>query len=120
MLEDDSEGRPHEPDEPDPEADLPDYETELPSVPEAPTAPDPTENLGEGEVSDYVREYFWRTLLAVDYAIAAVCIGPMVAYFEGDVRLGAAVTGTGLLAFVYAGYLYRAFRAASDRAEGSD
>lgn len=109
--------RPHEPDEPDPESDLPDYEEQLTSVPEAPAAPDPTENLPDGDVPNYVREYFWRTVLAVDYAIAAVSIGPMLIYFRGDLRLGAAVTTTGVLAFVYSYYLYRAFQAT---AEGKD
>lgn len=120
MFDEEGEDRPHEPDEPDPEADLPDYEADLTSVPEAPAPPDPTESLGDVDVPDYVREYFWRTLLAVDYAVAAVCIGPMLVYFEGDVQLGAAVTATGLLAFAWAYYLYRAFRSAGEEAAADD
>lgn len=108
-----------EPAEPDPEADLTDYEEELvdvpepPRAPEPPSVPDPTENLGDGDVPRYVRTYFWRTVLIVDYAIAAVAIGPMLAYFRGDLQLGAGVTASGLLAFGYAYLLYRRFERAS-------
>jgi hypothetical protein len=109
-----------EPEEPDPEADLPDYESELVDVPEPPSAPDPTENLTDGDVPRYVSEYFWRTLLIVDYAIAAVAIGPMVAYFEGDLRLGAGITASGLFAFGYAYVLYRGFKRTSEAHDDSD
>lgn len=108
-----------EPAEPDPEADLTDYEAELvdvpdpPQAPEPPSVPDPTENLRDGDVPRYVRTYFWRTVLIVDYAIAAVAIGPMLAYFRGDLQLGAGVTASGLFAFGYAYLLYRRFERAS-------
>jgi hypothetical protein len=109
-----------EPVEPDPEADLTDYEEELVDVPEPPEAPappsvpDPSENLRDGDVPRYVRTYFWRTVLIVDYAIAAVAIGPMLAYFRGDLQLGAGLTASGLFAFGYAYVLYRRFQRASD------
>jgi len=111
--------RPHEPDEPDPESDLPDYEEEFTSVPEAPSVPDPAENLADGDVPRYVTAYFWRTVLVVDYAVAAVCIGPMFVYFRNDLSLGVPLTASGLVAFAYAYYLYRQFRAADER-DGDD
>ena len=107
--------RPHEPDEPDPESDLPDYEAEFTSVPEPPSVPDPSENLADGDVPRYVKAYFWRTVLVVDYAIAAVCLGPMFVYFRNDLSLGVPLTASGLVAFAYAYYLYRQFRAADGR-----
>lgn len=115
-----------EPAEPDPEADLTDYEEELvdvpepPAAPEPPSVPDPSENLRDGDVPQYVSAYFWRTVLIVDYAIAAVAIGPMLAYFRGDVQLGAGVTASGLLAFGYAYVLYRGFQRASDAHDDED
>lgn len=107
--------RPHEPEEPDPESDLPDYEEEFTSVPEAPSVPDPSENLGEGDAPTYVKEYFWRVVIVVDYAIAAVCIGPMFLFFRNDLRVGGLLTASGVLAFAYAYYLYRQFRATDER-----
>ncbi len=107
--------RPHEPDQPDPESDLTDYEEEFTSVPEAPSVPDPVENLGEGDAPTYVKEYFWRVVIVVDYAIAAVCIGPMFVYFENDPSLGVPLTASGVVAFAYAYYLYRQFRATDER-----
>lgn len=112
-------GESAEPVEPDPEAELTDYEEELvdvpepPEAPEPPSVPDPSENLRDGDVPRYVRTYFWRTVLIVDYAIAAVAIGPMLAYFRGDLQLGAGVTASGVLAFGYAYFLYRGFQRAS-------
>ncbi len=105
--------RPHEPDEPDPESELTDYEEAFTDVPEAPSVPDPSENLS-GDAPTHVKEYFWRVVLVVDFAIAAVSLGPMFLYFEGDVRLGGALTVAGLVAFAYAYFLYRRFRATAD------
>jgi hypothetical protein len=105
--------------EPDPEADLPNYEEELvdvpepPEAPEPPSVPDPAEGLRDVDVPDYVRTYFWRTVLVVDYALAAVSLGPMVAYFRGELRLGLGITASGVFAFGYAYLLYRQFQRAS-------
>jgi hypothetical protein len=90
--------------EDDPEERWPDPETELPNVPEAPEAPPAS------EASPTVAAAFWKSVLVVNYAVFAVCFGPMLIYFRGQTVLGASIFASGLFAFGYASLIYRAFR----------
>ncbi|MEF8757169.1 MAG: hypothetical protein V5A33_02920 [Halobacteriales archaeon] len=106
MVADD---RPHEPDEPfsepDPEADLPDAETELVSVPEAPRPPEP---LPESEVPDDLLRTFWATVLFVNVAVLGLVVGPIAILALSDPRVGTALLAVGLVATVGAVGQYRA------------
>lgn len=90
--------------ESEPEERWPDPETELPNVPEAPSPPPAS------EASTVVQTAFWKSVLVVNYAVFAVCFGPMLIYFRGQTALGAGIFASGLLAFGYAYLIYRAFR----------
>lgn len=86
----------------DPEEKWPDPERELPNVPEPPSP--------SGDPSPAVRTAFWKAVLVVNYAVLAVCLGPMLAYFRGQILLGTGAFASGLLAFGYALLIYRGFR----------
>jgi hypothetical protein len=88
----------------DPEEKWPDPERDLPDIPDPPSPPP------GAEPSPAVRSAFWKAVIVVNYAVLAVCLGPMLAYFRGWVLLGAGVFASGLLAFGYAVLIYRGFR----------
>jgi hypothetical protein len=90
--------------ETDPEERWPDPETELPTVPEPPSPP------STSEASTTVVAAFWKSVLVVNFAIFAVCFGPMLVYFRGRTLVGTGIFAVGVIAFGYAYFIYRAFR----------
>lgn len=103
-MSDDRRGRDKVTRQQDPEDRWPDPEDELATVPETPSPPPAS------EASATVASAFWKSVLVVNYAVFAVCFGPMLAYFRGQTLLGTGVFASGLLAFGYAYFVYRAFR----------
>ena len=91
-----SEKSPYEPEEFDPSSLGPD-------VPEAPIPPDGT---GDREVA----ALFWKLVVVFNVALLALSVGPMLAYFEGQVELGIQIFLIGLIAFGYGTVRYVQFR----------
>ncbi|WP_254273720.1 DUF7322 domain-containing protein [Haloarcula marina] len=82
-----SEKSPYEPDEFDPES-------LGPPVPKAPNPPD-------GGASSEAAGLFWKLVLVFNVALLALSVGPMLAYFRGQVDLGIRVFLVGVVAFAY-------------------
>jgi hypothetical protein len=116
---------PNEPEEEDPEDRWPDPETELPNVPRAPEVQVPEPPTPESEASPELRRAFWAAVLFANVGLAGVALGPMLAYFRGQVALGAGVFALGVLALgrtyvEYRGVREGAFDEASDDGDGSE
>lgn len=97
---------PNEPDDPgkdefDP---LEDIGPDVPEV-DVPDAPDPSEN----DVDPKVARSFWRLVATFNLAMFALALGPMLAFFRGDLVDGALVFCIGLGAALYG---YRGYRRA--------
>lgn len=90
-----SEKSPYEPDEFDPSSLGPD-------VPEAPSPPD-------GAANSEVAGLFWKLVVVFNIALLGLSVGPMLAYFEGQVDLGLRITALGALLFGYGLFRYRQF-----------
>ena len=101
-----SEKSPHEPDEFDPSSLGPD-------VPEAPSAPDGT---GDSEVA----ALFWKLVVVFNVALLALSVGPMLAYFEGQVERGLQIFLVGVIAFAYGTFRYVQFRRSRTDDEQTD
>lgn len=114
---------PNEPEEEDPEDRWPDPETELPRVPRAPEVQVPEPPTPESEASPELRRAFWAAVLFANVGLAGVALGPMLAYFRGQLALGAGVFALGVLALGRTYLEYRGVRegavdGASDDADG--
>jgi hypothetical protein len=118
----DEDDTPHEPDEYDPEADLPDPENDLVSTPSIPEAPEAPEVMPASEAPDYVRNYFWKAVLVANYALFGVTVGPMLMFFEADYYRGGVLFVTGAAAFGYLAFVVRRFRerSAEERAKEAE
>lgn len=111
---------PDEPEEENPEDRWPDPEHDLPSVPSVdhesriPTVdpPDP------GQAPE-VQRAFWTAVIYANIGLAGVCIGPMIAYFRGQLDVAAAVFAVGLFGFARTYQVYRSV-ADVDEADESD
>jgi hypothetical protein len=99
-----SEKSPYEPDEFDPSSLGPD-------VPEAPDPP-------EGSANSDVTALFWKLVVVFNVAILALSVGPMLAYFDGQVDLGLRIFAVGAILFGYGVFRYVQFT--RDRDEESD
>jgi len=95
-----SEKSPYEPDEFDPSSLGPD-------VPEAPDPPD-------GAANSEVTSLFWQLVVVFNIALLGLSLGPMFAYFEGDLDLGLQLTAGGAILFAYGYFRYRRFRRRRD------
>lgn len=95
------ESGPDEPDEFDPDSLGPD-------VPEAPDVEPDLETSFEnvGEVDDGLFEAFWGAVVFLNVALAALSIGAMLLYFQGDVRNGGGAIVIGLVSAAFAGRYY--------------
>lgn len=91
-----SEQSPYEPEEFDPDS----------LGPSAPEAPRPPDGAGNSEVTGL----FWKLVVVFNIALLALSLGPMLAYFEGQVDLGLRVFLVGVVAFGYGTYRYVRFR----------
>jgi hypothetical protein len=118
----DEDDNPHEPDEYDPEADLPDPENDLVSTPSIPEPPEAPEVMPASEAPDYVRNYFWKAVLVANYARFGVTVGPMLLFFEADYYRGGILFVTGAAAFGYLAVVVRRFRerSAEERAKAEN
>lgn len=85
---------PDEPDEFDPES-------LGPGAPEPPTLSEDT------ETDDETIQAFWGAVILANVGLFAVSIGPMLAYFEGETTLGAALFVVGAVALGRTYYIYR-------------
>ncbi|MDZ7729981.1 MAG: hypothetical protein U5K37_01690 [Natrialbaceae archaeon] len=104
---------PHEPDEYDPEADLPDPEHELVSIPEVST--------DEGDVPQDLLLTFWIMVAVLNVAIMAIAVGLILLVFGYDLVTSLGLVGGGLVLAGLAYRRYRSFRIDSDDdAYGSD
>ncbi len=63
-----------------------------------PTVDVPEPEPGEDDLDSAVAALFWRLVLLFNVALLGVTVGPMVLYFEGNIRAGAALLVIGLLA----------------------
>lgn len=90
---------PDEPEEFDP--------TSLGPDPVSPSSGDPETATGAAA------DAFWSAVVLANVGLFAVCIGPMLAYFQGRVALGGAVFAVGAVALVRTYLIY-------DRATGDD
>ena len=94
------------PGEPDPEADLRDYEAELtPSVriPEAPSPSSPADVDAPAEL----QRKFWVLVLAFNGALLAGSLGGLYVIFRNDWYLGGRLLAAGLVCFTYGAYRLR-------------
>lgn len=108
----DEEGRwPHEPDEPDPEARWGNPEQELPTIPEV-DVPDGS------DAEPAVSRAFWAAVVMANVALLLVSLGPMLAVFRGQWRLGGALFVVGVVVFYRLYRHYRSFVADDDGADG--
>ncbi|MDS0257934.1 hypothetical protein NDI56_00765 [Haloarcula sp. S1CR25-12] len=101
-----SEKSPFEPDEFDPSSLGPD-------VPEAPSPP-------EGAANNDVTALFWKLVVVFNVALLALSVGPMIAYFEGDVDLGVRITLVGAIAAAYGYFRYRRFTKQRDSDDAAE
>lgn len=108
MVDDERE---HEPDEYDPEADLPDPEEELAPSIEIPEAPEP---MPESEAPDEIFRIFWWVVIVVNVGILALSLGAMVWFFEGMATWGVRLIAAGVIALGYAYLRYRIFMRDTD------
>jgi len=101
-----SEKSPYEPDEFDPSS----------LGPDIPEAPDPPEGAANTEVT----ALFWKLVVVFNIALLGLSVGPMLAYFEGQVDLGIRITVVGAIAFAYGYFRYRRFVKQRDSDEAAD
>ena len=92
-----SEKSPYEPEEFDPSSLGPD-------VPEPP----------DGDANSEVTSLFWQLVVVFNIALLGLSLGPMFAYFEGDIDLGLQLTAGGAILFAYGYFRYRRFRRRRD------
>lgn len=108
MVDDERE---YEPDEYDPEADLPDPEEELAPSIDIPEAPEP---MPESEAPDEIFRIFWWVVIVVNVGILALSLGAMIWFFEGMATWGFRLVAVGVIALGYAYLRYRIFMRDTD------
>lgn len=96
---------PDEPDEFDPERNLPGNL----EIPETPQPEVPEENLS-GEVP----RVFWASVILVNVALLTLSLGPMLIVFRGQWILGLSLVAVGVVALARTYQLYRKFEATRD------
>lgn len=97
----------------DPESRWRDPERDLPSVPEV-AVPDPSGSSADPELA----RLFWASVIAGNVALLGLALGPILVFFRGDWRLGAACVAVGAFALYRTYTYYRRVRAR--RSDGSD
>ena len=94
------------PGEPDPEADLRDYEAELAPSVRIPEAPSPGSTADIDAPADLQRK-FWILVLAFNAALLAGSLGALYVIFRGDWYLGGRLLAAGGICFLYGLYRLR-------------
>ncbi|MFC4407082.1 DUF7322 domain-containing protein [Haloarchaeobius iranensis] len=107
MLDDLLEGNEEKgPGEPDPEADLRDYEAELTPSVQIPEAPSPSSPADVDAPAELQRK-FWVLVLAFNGALLAGSLGGLYVVFRNDWYLGGRLLAAGLVCFLYGAYRLR-------------
>lgn len=119
VLEGEGGRSPHEPDEPDPEAGLTDYEAELAPSVDVPEAPSPR-NTAETEVPTDLLRKFWVLVLAFNAALLAGSLGAMYVLFRGDWSLGGRLLLAGAVCLLYGLYRLRTWDPRRDDADAAE
>lgn len=89
----------------------PDLGPTAPEVP-VPEAPDSS----DADAPDGLKRAFWKLVAVFNVAVFALALGPMLAYFRGDVADGVLVFAVGVAFFAYGLVRYRR----TERAFGTD
>ncbi|WP_435195608.1 DUF7322 domain-containing protein [Natronomonas sp. EA1] len=72
-----------------------------------PRAPTMTDYSGKAnELDDETFRAFWSAVLAANYGVFGVTVGPMLVYFLGDTLRGGLLFVTGVIALGYTYYQY--------------
>lgn len=122
----------HEPEEPDPEADFRDPESDSLTIPrvdtedagsglksdleadlEAETITPPEVPSTDAEVPGELAKAFWALVIVVNGAVLGISLGVLLLVFEGDTERGGALLAGGVLLFGFAIRRYRAFRSSA-------
>ncbi|WP_154658617.1 DUF7322 domain-containing protein [Halopiger djelfimassiliensis] len=122
-----------EPEEPDPEAELEDPESDSLTIPRVDTedaglgllsdlrsehdsesAPDLGVSTDEVDVPPDLARIFWALVLVINAAVLSVSLGVLFAIFDGITTRSIALIAGGVVLFGFAVYRYRAFRADTD------
>lgn len=74
--------------------------------------------LSSAEVSTDVSVPFWAAVVYANVGLLLVTLGPMLAYFRGQVGVGGAMTVGGLFALYRTYTMYREFARDRDAADG--
>lgn len=99
------------PEAPDPAAELRVDEEDLAPSVDVPSVDIPTV---DADADPATARAFWTTVVLVNAGLLFVSLGPMLAYFEGRVTIGAALVGVGVLSFGRAYLRYRRYMAAGE------
>ena len=97
-FEEDEEGWPEEPEEFDPDSLAPD--------PPDPTLKGPGTPKADADVSDGLFRAFWASVLFLNVSIAALAVGLMLIYFQGDYATGVPSLVVGVVAAFGVGRYY--------------
>lgn len=125
----------YEPDEPDPEADLRDPDSDSFTIPRIDTedagstlgadlrddlevdgveVPEVETPVGSGDVPPELIKAFWAIVLVANAALLAVSVGGLLVLFEGDTDRGLPLLAGGVLLFGFAVHRYRSYRDSTD------
>lgn len=109
MKLDEEDGWPDEPAEFDPDS----------IGPSSPAVTDYAERADElatraNELDEETFRAFWSAVVAANYGVFAVTVGPMLAYFLGDTLRGSLLFVTGVAALSYTYYQYRGQKSGDD------
>ena len=112
---------PDEPNEPDPESRWGDPETDLVSVPSVGAEESDPGSKGAGiEADGEIAKFFWVSVVYANLALGGISVGLLLVGFRGQVVVGGAAVGVGLLACYRTYDVYRRYRAQVVESEDGD
>lgn len=85
--------------------------------PSPPTITDYSEKASDLDEETF--RAFWSAVLAANYGVFAVTVGPMMAYFLGDTLRGGFLFVTGVVALVYTYYQYSKQKGGSETTDAT-
>ena len=80
-----------------------------------PDVPEPPRDGANNEVT----ALFWKLVVVFNVALLGLSLGPMFAYFRGNVELGLQLTAGGAILFAYGYFRYRKFVRERDEAQAA-
>ncbi|WP_435345503.1 DUF7322 domain-containing protein [Haloarchaeobius sp. HRN-SO-5] len=107
------------PGEPDPEADLTDYEEQLAPSVRIPGSGTP-QSTAEGSVPGELQRRFWVLVLAFNAALLAGSLGAMLVVFRGDWTTGGRLLLAGAVCFGYGYYRLRTWDTSASSFDDDD